>query len=108
MNNLHIEVVSATVTILVIWFRTEAFVEYFSWTSFVREYLNDRKTRLDWSFLDHLSVKKPGFVTRLLTCAYCTGFWICLLMTLLFRAPFNSFCTSYILSLLVFSILKVR
>jgi hypothetical protein len=79
-----LELVSAicfTVLILLAWFNTDVFITYTNLVGlgkFFRAegFLKDRKTGHFDSYPLWLLAKKPGFVTKLLSCPICLGTWV--------------------------------
>ena len=77
------------VFILFIWFNTDAFIQYGKllkldkiakidlWESY-------RLTNPIITYLEYLSIKHRGFITKLITCKTCLNFWITLIICLLF------------------------
>ena len=71
-----------TVFVLIVWFHTEAFVEYgrllglgrfFKLNEFVTARTADMSIP---SYHIYLNMKYDNFFTRLLACPFCLGFWI--------------------------------
>lgn len=72
--------------ILVIWFDTDAFVEYFSWLPCrkVKQYLEVKAATTDYiSFPNFLAEYSDSFLIRLVTCPTCIAVWASLLISLL-------------------------
>jgi len=106
MDVILISTVAATV--LLVWFHSEAFIEYailFGGTKFF--YIDDFKEKqkkdpmLDW--ITYLQMNHDSFFTRLITCQMCLGFWltlgICFFMHNLILLPI-----CYILSLVIYKL----
>jgi len=76
--------------ILLVWFKTEAIVEYsklFKITRFFRvdKYLEYKKINPDINYISYLTIKNPNFFTKLITCPYCLNFWISLISCILYE-----------------------
>jgi hypothetical protein len=67
-------------SILLIWFNTEAFVEYAKLIHLpyvkVKEYLIAKEKDCTISYHTFLLVNYNNFFTRLITCPICTSFWL--------------------------------
>lgn len=67
--------------LLIIWFKTEAFIEYFKYIPVLRnlckieEYYKFRLSQ-DVIYPDFLVIKYNNFFTRLISCYKCINFWI--------------------------------
>tara|TARA_B100000287_G_scaffold434488_2_gene499074 strand:+ start:270 stop:614 length:345 start_codon:yes stop_codon:yes gene_type:complete len=96
------------VTLLLIWFNSEAFIEYallFSGGKFF--HIHDFKKKrikdptLDW--ISYLQLNHDSFFVRLITCQLCLSFWLnlvaCLAMDKLVFLPI-----SYVISLIVYKL----
>ena len=77
-----------SVFILVIWFNTEAFVEYSKYIPIIRNiflinrYINLKFKLPDLKYLDFLVMEKNCFLTRLISCPICVNTWINILLIL--------------------------
>ena len=98
------------VTVLYVWFNTDAFLEYsgFLPDTLQRLLLIDKYYEFEstCSYPEFLVDFKPSFITRLISCPDCLGFWL----TLVFNSihPFN-IPSYYIGSLMIYYILiKIR
>ena len=70
-------------TVLLVWFKTEAFEEYSTLFGFgkffkVEEFRKARQRNPVITYHDHLLNKYDSFFLRLITCPYCLGFWLTL------------------------------
>jgi len=87
--------------ILLTWFKSEAFVEWFSifrlaFYTKVHAYRSYQKMiyvptydiRTLFSYPEYLAVYYPNFFTKLLSCHFCTNFWTSFLLLILFRLNF--------------------
>jgi hypothetical protein len=93
--------------LLVLWFNTEVFVEYFKLTGNlfkIKEYILDKPNDFSLTYHSFLLKKYNCFFTRLITCPLCFNFWITLLFTIVFNYEFILIPTIYILSLLIYFI----
>lgn len=92
--------------IMFIWFNTDAFLDYFSWTKLFKlkdykEYiLKNRKI----IYPDFLFIQSPNFFTKLLSCKPCLNFWIVLSTGYFYN--FSSFAGVYIISYVIYKILS--
>lgn len=98
-----IVVYAATViTLLVLWFKTEAVVEYFYMLPTVKKYLLDRDSNPELTFISYLSITYNSFFTRLIACHYCLCVWLTL--PLIFLAPVYYFPIVYVASLVIYKL----
>jgi hypothetical protein len=73
-----------TVFVLIVWFHTEAFIEYGRLLGLGRffklnEFITARTADMSIpSYHIYLNMKYDNFFTRLLVCPFCIGFWIVL------------------------------
>ena len=92
-----------TCVIVYIWTRTDAFYDYFKHFGFaiLKEY-GDFKSRtpVPMNFADFLVAKKPGFITKLISCPICLSVYLSLIFYVLFSLcglkPLNLFCSIYL------------
>jgi hypothetical protein len=73
--------ISLIVTVLITWFKTEAFPEYLSVLGFkklfyIREYKDSQKTEFAVNYPTFLLCQKDCFLSRLISCPTCTSFWL--------------------------------
>ena len=98
-----------SVFILIIWFETNAFVEYlcpFRFLKFLRikEY-RERDESLGVPYPDFLEMRKGNFLTRLLACPLCLGVWINIIGAVCVGKAYVFFASFY-LSLIFYFLLK--
>ena len=77
--------ISVVAMVLIIWFRTEAFVEYCHLLGLdslcdYRGYNDEKKNDVRLTYHDYLLRFHHGFLTRLLTCPICMSMWITIFM----------------------------
>jgi hypothetical protein len=75
---------------LIIWFKTDAFIEYCELLRLgnlfkIDKYREYKKINVTIDYVTYLSLKHKNFLTKLLSCPYCIGFWITLLSCVLFN-----------------------
>jgi hypothetical protein len=90
------------VLIVFIWFNTTALVDYSKLLKLdgvlkIKDW-NVYRLTSNISYLDYLSLKHKGFITKLLSCKPCFMFWIALIISFIFRTPIEQFGMIYILS----------
>ena len=103
-------IVCLVVAVLYVWLNTDAFLEYCGLLPatlqrllFIDKYHEFNST---CSYPEFLVDFKPSFITRLISCPDCLGFWMTVIFNLLH--PFN-IPSYYIGSLLIYYILiKIR
>ena len=96
---------SLIVTILVIWFKTDAFVEYLDLLGFkklfyIKEYKGTQDTDFAVNYPNFLLCQKNSFLSRLLSCPTCTTFWLSLLCCI--QIGFPNLPLIFLLSLVVY------
>ena len=96
------------VFILIIWFNTEAFVEYshllkIKWFK-VKDYLIAKETDFTLTYHSYLLQKHNNFFTRLITCPFCLNFWLILIGKFIFGYSFIEIPTIYVTSLITYFI----
>ena len=80
--------ISCTVAlILLIWFHTEAFIEYATLIGgekffHIESYKDSQKTKAALTYHGHLLERHNSFFIKLITCEICLSFWLTLAMTL--------------------------
>ena len=94
--------------VLIIWFNTEAFVEYshllkIKWFK-VKDYLIAKETDFTLTYHSYLLQKHNNFFTRLITCPFCLNFWLILLGKFIFGYLFLEIPTIYVTSLITYFI----
>ncbi len=75
--------------LLMVWFKSEAFVEYAKLLRvqnffFIPLYERDREKDPSLSYLDYLAINHDNFFVKLITCPLCLAFWISILICLHF------------------------
>ncbi len=93
--------------LLIIWFNTEAFVEYFKFTRNlfkIEQYILDKPKDFSLTYHSFLLKEYNCFFTRLITCPLCFNFWMTILFVLVFNQSMISVPLIYILSLLLYFI----
>lgn len=92
-------------TLLLVWFDTNAFVEYARLLSFkMKGYEFDEQAGI--SFPDYLRVKYDNFITSLIACPICLSVWLNLGAYFAHKFVFVSVCGVYI-SLIFYFLLKI-
>lgn len=76
--------VCITALILVIWFRTDAWLEYtrifrLNFLSLYKEYDNRKHNDLTLTYHHFLRLHHDGFIVRLITCPTCVAVWLAIL-----------------------------
>ena len=89
-----------------IWFNTDAFIDYLSWTKkfLLIEYKEYITTFKRITYPDFLFLKKPSFLTKLLSCRPCFHFW--LVISTGFYFNFSSIAGVYIISYAIYKVLQ--
>ena len=112
MNFIDLLIISTfPATILIVWFKTHAFTEYFELFRLtnlfkINKYLEYKNNGSSMEYVDYLLVKHHSFISRLVSCPYCLTFWLSLATCFLFGAVSlaNISCV-YILSLMIYFIM---
>ncbi len=96
------------VFVLIIWFNTEAFVEYchvlkLKWFK-VQDYLNAKESDFTLTYHSYLLQKHNSFFIRLITCPFCLNFWLILIGKFIFGYFFIEIPTIYVTSLITYFI----
>lgn len=93
--------------ILVIWFETDFLIEYARiigvWKNLARDYQIFKLKTMDGNFPSFLVSLRDCFATRLAACPFCLGFWVSLVFSV---GNWRGFAANYILSLIVYLIVK--
>lgn len=85
--------------ILTVWFKTDAFTEYFWFLSTCKNYhLFKKNTGLHYT--DFILFNKTTFLRRLVTCHYCLGFW--LVLPCIYVVPWIYLPVIYMFSLILY------
>ena len=85
-------------TILLIWFKTNAFVEYSKLLGIKFKDFEQKKLDIP-NLLYSTYVSELGWFGRLLSCPFCLSFWLCLIINI---SSLNLFFISYILTLTIY------
>jgi len=72
----HIGNICFLTLIMIVWFKTDAFVEYFSYLKSVKEYKNKKMEDFELTFHTFLLKNHNGFIIRLITCPICLAIWL--------------------------------
>jgi hypothetical protein len=103
---MELVIVPIVATILVVWFYTDAFVEYGSLLGLgkllkIDAFLKAQKKDMSLIFYYmYLNSKYNNFFTKLLICPFCVGFWVTVTACLAFS--YYNVCLIYIASLVTF------
>ena len=95
--------------ILIIWLKTEAFVEYarlFGLSKLLEIDKFDDRTTYELTYPAFLLVNHDNFLTRLISCPICLGVWLNILVCLFLR-DFNFFFIKTVASFLLYFIVGV-
>jgi len=95
-----------SVAFLIVWFHTEAFIEYgklFKLSKFLKlqEFENDYNNDFTIEYLSWLKSTYPNFITKLISCAWCIGFWFTLAVSLCFYTIYI-FPVIYVFTLVIY------
>jgi len=85
--------------ILTIWFKTDAFVEYFRFLPIVKRY-QKYKLETGLHFTDFITFYENSFLRRLIGCPHCISFWLVLLC--LCVLPYQYLPAVYIISQILY------
>jgi len=94
------------VAILIVWFHTEAFIEYskvfrlhrlFKIDEFEKAYEND----FTLEYIPWLKTRYDSFFTRLISCPWCVGFWLTL-FNCCFFGTFYLFPVIYVITIVIY------
>jgi hypothetical protein len=104
-------IICLVVSLLFVWFRTDAFVSYCELFNLFKPTINTFKTTLNLSFPQFLYVSYKDsdkrvvqFVIKLITCPVCLALWLSILICL-FTANLYIIPLVFVLSLLTYFIL---
>jgi len=80
---------SLVALILLVWFRSEAYIEYcrffhLDFISHYKEYDEKKKNDISLTYHEYLRQYHNGFKTRLVTCPICVAVWLSILSAILF------------------------
>jgi len=99
-----------SVFILIIWFNTEAFVEYAKYIPILRDiflinkYINSKLTIQNLKYLDFLVMEKNCFFTRLISCPICVNTWTNIFLAFFLTNPLYFFVNFTISTVIYYSI----
>ena len=95
--------------VLIIWLKTDAFVEYarlFGLSKILEIDLFDNRTSYELNYPSFLLVHHNNFLTGLISCPICLGVWLNIGICLFFK-DFSFFFVKILASLLLYFILSV-
>lgn len=101
------DVIFLNTFLLILWFNTEVFVEYFKFTKNIfkiKEYISDKPNDFSLTYHSFLLKKYNCFFVRLITCPLCFNFWLTFFFTFIFNFQFTLIPVIYIISLLLYFI----
>jgi hypothetical protein len=101
-----IKTISLTSILLLIWFQTEAVIYYakaFKLTKLFKidQFESDKENDFTLEYPFWLNKSFPGFFTKLLSCPWCIGAWICLSSSLLY-GTIDLIFLNYLISMIVY------
>lgn len=76
--------ICSVICILIIWFQTEAIVEYGK--LLMPKLFSGYNNMTYSSYPEYLQAEHNNFFTRLISCPFCLGFWVALFMSLFIGA----------------------
>lgn len=96
------------VSILIIWFNTDAFVEYARLLKLpvvkVKEYTVAKEKDCTLSYHMYLLLHHNNFFTRLITCPICTSMWLSIIIGVIIDLPFIDYPILFIFSLYLYEL----
>lgn len=96
------------VTILIIWFNTDAFIEYGKILHLpyikIKEYFLAKEKDCTLTYHTYLLYKHNNFFTRLITCPICTTSWLCIFSYVFVDITFIETLQLFIFSLLLYGL----
>lgn len=101
---------SIIIFINIIWFDTEAFVEYIKlfkldWFK-VNEYVKAKESNFELTYHSYLLWNHKNFFTKLITCPICLTTWLSIILSLLFATSILDFSIIFVLSIIGYNIYK--
>ena len=103
-----IEGIFLIVSILIIWFNTDAFVEYATLFHLpiikVKEYLAAKERDCTLTYHTFLLFNYNNFFTRLITCPVCTSLWLTIIIGFFTQLSFISYPILFICSLYLYEL----
>lgn len=105
-----ITLITSIIFINIIWFETEAFVEYvklfkIKWFK-VNEYLLAKESNFELTYHSYLLQYHKNFFTKLITCPICFTTWLSIIFSLLFTNSILNFSIIFVLSIIGYNIYK--
>ena len=95
-------------SVLIIWFNTDAFVEYFNVLRIpgvkVKEYLAAKDRDCILTYHTFLLLNYNNFFTRLITCPICTTVWLSFIVGLFIQISFIYYPVLFIISLYLYEL----
>jgi len=93
--------------VLLVWFQTNAFIEYFGKFPFISKVVDNfnkmNQAGLSTSFTSFLALNYNSFIIRLITCPYCLNFWMTLVTS--FFVGYKFFALIYVISLIYYMLI---
>jgi hypothetical protein len=96
--------------VLIIWFHTEAFLEYckifkLAFLFRINNFYEYKKVNPAISYIDFLSIKNPNFFSKLFSCPFCLSFWASLISCIFYK-NILLLPSIYIGSIILYNILR--
>lgn len=95
--------------IMLVWFKTEAIIEYCYKIPFVSKYIIQYKKSLSAgiqsNFISFLLLNYNSFFVRLITCPYCINFWLTIATS--FFVGFEFFAFIYVTSMIYYKLISL-
>lgn len=98
--------------IMYIWFKTDAFIEYFKYIKYffnlfkIKEYLCFREKHNNINYHTFLILNYNNFFVRLITCPSCVGVWLTMMSSILYINKYNFF-SNFIYLLILYYIISI-
>lgn len=94
----------------IVWFETEAFVEYIKlfkldWFK-VNDYLKAKESNFELTYHSYLLWNHKNFFIKLITCPICLTTWLSIIFSLLFTDSILNFSIIFVLSIIGYNIYK--
>lgn len=103
-----LETIFLITSLLIIWFNTDAFVEYATLFRLplikVKEYLAAKDRDCTLTYHTFLLFNHNNFFTRLITCPICTSFWLTIIVGFFTQLSFISYPVLFICSLYLYEL----
>ena len=101
---------SIIIFINIVWFDTEAFVEYvklfkLDWFK-VNNYLTEKESNFELTYHSYLMYNHKNFFTKLITCPICLTTWLSIILSLFFTDSILNFSIIFVLSIIGYNIYK--